>query len=216
MVWTDKRDVKLLTTFHDTTMTDTGKVHPVTKEPIVKPQVVVEYNKHMGGVDTSDFMSSTYADMRKTCKWYKKLAFHLGDLSMTNAFVLYKYVCHKPKANHCDFLVHVASSLIKEGVDAPSDRPMPMRKGRQFTNDAPLRLVYKYSEHWPAFIQPSTNAKKANPTRPCTVCKLPSSGRRTVAGDRSPRPETRYWCPPCNVGLHPQCFKAYHTRKTYQ
>ena len=41
MIWTDKRDVKLLSTLHDTTMVDTEKVNPKTYEPIIKSALVM-------------------------------------------------------------------------------------------------------------------------------------------------------------------------------
>ena len=41
MIWTDKRDVKLLSTLHDTTMVDTEKVNPKTYEPIIMSALVM-------------------------------------------------------------------------------------------------------------------------------------------------------------------------------
>ena len=50
----------------------TGKVNPVTKEPIVKFHAVHEYNQYMGAVDRSDEMVSYNAFKRRTLKWWKK------------------------------------------------------------------------------------------------------------------------------------------------
>lgn len=62
MIWTDKRDVKVLCTFHDTYLALTGKMDRQTAElPVMKPKFVLEYKKWMGGVDTSDMMTSSYA-----------------------------------------------------------------------------------------------------------------------------------------------------------
>lgn len=173
----------------------------------------MDYNAQMGGVDVSDMMTNTYAALRKTRKWYKKLAFHLSDLCMTNAYVLYKHVTGKP-IPHCDFVMAVAKELIDDAVEGADDRPTPQRAGRRSTDDCPTRLAFNMSEHWPEYIQPSANAKKKLPTKVCVVCAPPA--RRGQVGDKRPRPESRYWCPECNVGLHPQCFKAYHTKKLYK
>ena len=54
MKWEDKRDVLMLSTFHDDTFTE--KRHRTSQaddgvEVIQKPKVIEEYNLHMGGVD---------------------------------------------------------------------------------------------------------------------------------------------------------------------
>ena len=56
--WKDKRDVLLLSTFHDDTML--GKSRQSRRavggvEQISKPRVVEDYNQFMGGVDRSKF-----------------------------------------------------------------------------------------------------------------------------------------------------------------
>jgi len=55
----------------------------------MKPVCICDYNKNMGGVDNIDRQLSLSEIIRKTMKWYKKLFFHLVDLSLSNAHVLY-------------------------------------------------------------------------------------------------------------------------------
>ena len=43
--------VSMLSTIHTTILVDSGKTNRVTNEPIRKPEVIVDYNKTMGGVD---------------------------------------------------------------------------------------------------------------------------------------------------------------------
>lgn len=47
-VWTDKRDVKLLSTFHDNSLAPTGKMDMQTELLVMEPQPVLESNEQMG------------------------------------------------------------------------------------------------------------------------------------------------------------------------
>lgn len=87
--WKDRRDVMMLSTFHEDRIVTLDKVDFKTKEPIQKPAVVVDYNENMGAIDRSDMMLSSTECVRKTTKWYKKLFFHMVDLSLLNAHALY-------------------------------------------------------------------------------------------------------------------------------
>jgi len=49
------------------------------------------YNKKMGGVNHIDQQLAPYETLRKTIKWYKKLAFHLIDSALYNSHVLFKH-----------------------------------------------------------------------------------------------------------------------------
>jgi len=79
LTWHDKRQVSMLSTLHDATVTDAAKTDRVTGETIRKPSVIMEYNKYMGGVAKLDQMLEPYLSTRKTIKWYKKFFQHLLD-----------------------------------------------------------------------------------------------------------------------------------------
>ena len=49
--WQDKRDVMMLSTFHDTHMTRRSRSAVGGVEEVQKPAVVEDYNQHMGGED---------------------------------------------------------------------------------------------------------------------------------------------------------------------
>jgi hypothetical protein len=55
----------------------------------IKPQIVIEYNRHMGYVDKGDRMANSYSISRRTFKWTKKLFFHLLFLAILNSYILY-------------------------------------------------------------------------------------------------------------------------------
>lgn len=58
--WKDKKDVVLLITMHNLEFAETEKTNRYTGQKIVKPSVVIDYNKNMGGVDVGDQMLSKF------------------------------------------------------------------------------------------------------------------------------------------------------------
>ncbi|KAF2886413.1 hypothetical protein ILUMI_19761, partial [Ignelater luminosus] len=88
--WKDKRDVLILSTHHTLEIVNTGKKNR-KQEEIFKPQFVVDYNGGKGGIDISDQLSSYSTPVRKSIRWYHKLATEvLFGTTVVNAFVLYK------------------------------------------------------------------------------------------------------------------------------
>ena len=87
--WKDKRDVHLLTTFHKGELQDTGKTDHKTNDPVIKPDVVTDYTVNMRLIDKADMQIGNVECLRKSVKWYKKLFFHLIDISVLNAYNFY-------------------------------------------------------------------------------------------------------------------------------
>ncbi|GFW09261.1 piggyBac transposable element-derived protein 4 [Trichonephila clavipes] len=91
-----QREVFMLSNMHDPDMSTST----LCNDRCEKPGLVTSYNTNMGFVDLSDRMANSYTFGRKTLKWTKKLFFHLLDLTVLNAFILYKIktgnnICHK-------------------------------------------------------------------------------------------------------------------------
>ena len=89
ILWRDKRDVCMLTNIHNAPVegnfcNEGGKT--------IKPQIVKDYNLHMGYVDKGDRMANSYFISRCTFKWTKKLFFHLLDLAILNGYILHSSV----------------------------------------------------------------------------------------------------------------------------
>ena len=53
---------------HEEKMVNTGKEHWLTKEPILKPHIVFDYNINMRLVDKSDIQVGTIDSLRKSMK----------------------------------------------------------------------------------------------------------------------------------------------------
>ncbi|XP_070526565.1 LOW QUALITY PROTEIN: piggyBac transposable element-derived protein 4-like [Cardiocondyla obscurior] len=92
MAWKDKRLVTMLSTMHSPQMITTDKIDYRTGETEVKPNIVVSYNKNMGRVNLLDQTICPYRTPRKSIKWYIKTYFHLLDIAIFNALVVYNII----------------------------------------------------------------------------------------------------------------------------
>ena len=68
--WTDKRDILMISTklSHTTALVDIRKTTPYG-ERIIKPQVVLDYNRGRQGTDLSNHLSAYYTCLRRSIKW---------------------------------------------------------------------------------------------------------------------------------------------------
>nr|XP_054930729.1 piggyBac transposable element-derived protein 4-like [Dermacentor andersoni] len=194
--WHDKRDVHVLTSMHDALLEDTGKVDRVTGENKRKPACVLEYNMKMGLVDKTDMMMSFSESIRKSLKWYKKFFFHIMDMCLLNAFILWRE--NGGRKTLGELRLNVVYQLIQEFHTA-------RRRGGRRSGDDPTRLT---ARHFPQMVPPS-EAKGSRTQRRCHVCA------NTVRGQKK-RKDTRVMCAECDKGLClDPCFKLYHTLKKY-
>jgi len=156
----------------------------------MKPDIVEQYNWHMGYVDSSDHMTNSYSMCRRTFKWTTKLFFHFLDLTVLNSWVLLSSC--GATYTHRDFRLLLVRNLIEEAGKS-QDRPTPRLVGRPSaaaTNV--LRLESRHNKHWPA---------KSSSNLCCRVC---SCGQRKC---------TVYMCARCDMGLCVvPCFAEYHTK----
>jgi hypothetical protein len=93
MKWKDKRDVLLLSTKHSTKFVTTTNRRGHEK---YKPEIVRDYNRTKSAIDLSDQMSAYSSPLRKTVKWYRKLAFELLlNTAVVNAMILHDITTKK-------------------------------------------------------------------------------------------------------------------------
>lgn len=110
--WMDKKEVYMITIVYEVGYCVTGKKRWKTKEDIIKPVCIYEYNKYTGDVDNIDRQLSLTETVRKSMKWYRKLFFYLLDLILTDAYILYKMKT-KNKISFLDFWLQVVRGLLK-------------------------------------------------------------------------------------------------------
>ena len=147
------------------------------------------------------FLTGTVSNLLKyglhyfrTKRWWRRVFFHLIDVSMTNAMVLYNRSSTK-KLSQLDFRLSVISSLL-EG-HTPREDKRHYNPQRQL----PLRLTERpFPERIPIS---SDSATKGRPL--CEVCRA-----------RGIRSQTRYRCKACHTPLHMEKYlEIYHTTLHY-
>jgi len=192
--WKDRRDVYMLTTqFENQMIAVIGKKDHHGNQ-VMKPLSVLKYNENMGAIDKTDMLLSSVECVRKTIKWYKKLFFHLIDLSLLNAYSSYKTVTGKHLS-----LASYQLQLIREILTKYSKKSASNKTGHPHSRDTviPMRLS---DRHFPTTVSPTS--KKINPQRRCYVCQKLKNKRK----------DTTFMCKECDVGLCPvPCFEIYHT-----
>ncbi|XP_015189681.1 PREDICTED: piggyBac transposable element-derived protein 4-like [Polistes dominula] len=75
--WRDVRDVTILSTKNPPIMTPSSNSSWRGRPTKMKPLAISEYNIGKSGIDRSDQMVSYATNIRKTIKWYRKLAIYL-------------------------------------------------------------------------------------------------------------------------------------------
>lgn len=93
--WHDKKDVYMLSSAHDSSLISTRKRNSNITSEFLKPLCVKEYNENRGAVDKTAMQITFSESLRNTTKWYKKLFFHMIDLSVLNSFILFKTIKHQ-------------------------------------------------------------------------------------------------------------------------
>ncbi|XP_050064607.1 piggyBac transposable element-derived protein 4-like [Aphis gossypii] len=116
--WKDKQDVLMLSTKHKN---NTVVVNNKRGKQVVKPQMVIDYNKAKGSVDICDLRSSYHSPLRRSLKWYRKVMFEiLLNTCLLNAMSLYTAVTSK-KISVTQFRESIIHSLIKKIEVQPSE-----------------------------------------------------------------------------------------------
>lgn len=191
--WKDKRDVFLLSTRHTSDMITFKDRRGREK---TKPAAVIDYNKKKFGVDLSDQLMSYGALDHRSVKWWRKLAFHLMVMAVTNATILYNK-CFRKSVPVTHFIQKICSELVTLEDASTID------KGRAQT----ARLAEKHFIEKIPIPEGQNKAQKR-----CKVCS--EKGRNSTG--KAARKCTSYQCSACKIGLCVEpCFRLFHTKKCF-
>ena len=128
--WYDNRCVQLVSTYLGVEASETvQRWDSKTRShvPITCPEMVIQYNKSMGGVDLADMLIALYRCKVKTKRWYLALIFHALDIAKVNAWLLYRRFCsqlgisNRKQMSLLTFTSRLADALIKS--NKPSSVP---------------------------------------------------------------------------------------------
>lgn len=179
---------------------------------IAAPKIVRNYNQHIGGVNVLHQQMEYYRAFIKTKKWTLKVLIHFLDLSVVNAWRLYRNDCLANKLSRkdslplLDFRMNVADSLAS----------IPGRARRESCEDDDLSAQVPrrdYKIYRPTIAPPEVKRYDGYEHYPVSDdIKAPRSCRLEECGSRS-----KIRCEKCDVYLclsrDKDCFKIYHSIK---
>jgi hypothetical protein len=88
--------------------------------------IVQDYTRHMGYLEISDCMMTSYAISRHTCKWTQKPFFHLLDHTSPNSFIIL-HSCGS-KLSHRQFRLKLLRDLRGWNDASTSDKTSPIHQ----------------------------------------------------------------------------------------
>ena len=193
LTWIDKRPVHMAGTYtkcpQDNMPTVERKKKDGSIENVTCPEIVINYNSDMGGVDRNDQMKSYYPIPVTGKKWWVRIFFDVIDRSIHNAYILYQESPSHAQQIFKDFRVRLAKQLIgnfssRKRMGRPSAGPS-LKRHRE--------------NHFPELLP--TSEKGQRKEQRCKVCY-----------EKGNRKQTIYFCSSCDIGLCPApCFKDFHS-----
>ena len=132
-----------------------------------KPHLILEYNKKKGGVDIIDQMLRHFSTKMSSCRWPLAVFCNILDITMLNAFVLWKEIS-SPSSRFL-FIHDVAIMLLESQKERRS--PLPWSPSAMVPENARKRGNCNLCDR--------TNRNKTQNT--CFSCKKFVCGRHTFA-----------------------------------
>lgn len=131
--WRDKKDVFILTNFHDPLEKSEvqRKQKDGTKCVYPCPRCVADYNKNMSAVDKFDQLMASYRLDRRSKKWWHRIFFYFIDAAVINAYIIYKAIGNQISLK--EFKIHcieglLAATLVKRKRPSTSEAPLEIKK----------------------------------------------------------------------------------------
>ena len=207
--WMDNSVVQLASNFVG--VNPVGKIDHWVKSANARsqvdcPQIVLHYNKSMGGVDLADMLIQLYRIEVKTTRWYIKVFWHMVDIAKVNSWLLYRrhqnqlnIPLKKPKTL-ANFTKEIAAGLMH------TNKSLTEAKGC----GRPKRSSIEASRH---------GGKKPAIATPCSDVRFDQYGHWPIPTQDKKRCRlcqsySRITCEKCGIHLclngSRNCFKTFH------
>jgi hypothetical protein len=167
----DRQLVHFLSSFHPPTeVASISRVDSKGKEITLSfPSAVRDYNSFKGGVDVLDQLHSYYSILRKSRRWWPRLAWWLFDAAISNAHRLYQVSGH-PKCSALDFrmnlLLELAAYVKAEGSIKG------MKRGRMENNRNKDHQLIHVDQRGDCLICHSSEKRRSRVYFKCAICSV--------------------------------------------
>ena len=167
-------------------------------ERVIRPNIVNEYNKIMGGVDLKDTKLYAYLSERRTEKWTTKVAFYFFGTAMLNSYIIYKMHTEETVMPRLKFMLSIIDELVSK-YD-PQRVRIGYRRRMEDTEERQRQPL--------AILTPNIDPQAEH-----RLEKLPKKKLRNCAAGHDRRVRSNYICKRCNVGLCVTCHFDFHHRQ---
>lgn len=133
-----------------------------------KSEITMYYNCTKGGVDALDEKCVVYCTGRRTRRWPMAIFYRVLDISAVNAFVMYNAFKDNPVTTRLDFMLDLASSLVKQQME---------RRVTDFHLTFELRACIRRVMGKPE-EKPQPSSEKLEKRKTCYLCD-PKKKRKT-------------------------------------
>ena len=162
--WLDNRLVQTISSFIGPSIGKEIERWSSKQRKVIKvscPEIIHQYNKHMGGVDLCDMLLALYRIKLGTKKWYMHIIYYCINVAVVNGWLLYKRHCiqegksRKNTMQLLEFQSRISQSLLLERKVKPGrpgkDSPKPAKRKAASTPSPAPEILNDGVGHFPLF-----------------------------------------------------------------
>ncbi|CAF0921067.1 unnamed protein product [Didymodactylos carnosus] len=155
------------------------------KVDVIAPQIINQYNKFMGGVDTMDMLVALHPIPFKSKRWYMRIIWRIFDLMVINSWIMMNsrrgdshgstshgtFRLYHFKSEIAKFLLRKSTiqplqptssnSMLNANESDEEDEPPPKKK-REARSDVSQVMRADAYNHWPIFVPAMNNTRCKN------------------------------------------------------